>query len=252
MEKLLILSGGAMQGINFPRQFLKFISKIVKGIFKVGVIHLPKTLYFNFKYLKLSQAIELPFFVSREVCLLKAGGGVSIVGNLRTGMIRIGFGDVGIFDKKKSRTLWQVSGKVIFNGSANIGHGSKISIGENGILEIGDNFAMTAESSIVCYKLIKFGSGCLVSWDVLIMDTDFHQIKDADNIVLNKNREICLGDKVWIGCRSLVLKGTRVGNSCVIGANSFLNKAFEGDHLLVGGNPARIIKKGIDWGGDCL
>ncbi len=84
------------------------------------------------------------------------------------------------------------------------------------------------------------------------MDTDFHQITDKDNVVLNENREVCLGNKVWIGCRSLVLKGTCIGNHCVIGANSFLNKAFEGDHLMIGGNPAKILKQGVDWGGDSL
>ncbi|GEM_PF-2289783 len=105
-----------MQGVNSSRQFVTLISKIVKGVFKVGITNLPKTLYFNFKYLEFSQAIELPFFVSREVCLLSAAGKVSIASNLRTGMIRIGFGDVGIFDKKNPERFGRFSGKLFLTG----------------------------------------------------------------------------------------------------------------------------------------
>ena len=64
-------------------------------------------------------------------------------------MISIGYGEVGIFDMKRSRSIWQVYGEVVFKGKANIGHGSKISVDKNGTLELGNNFKTTAESAIV-------------------------------------------------------------------------------------------------------
>ncbi len=69
--------------------------------------------------------------------------------------------------------IGRINGIINFNGRRNIGHGSKISVGKDGILTFGQNFNITAESSIVCYNNISFGNNCLLSWDILIMDTDF-------------------------------------------------------------------------------
>jgi acetyltransferase-like isoleucine patch superfamily enzyme len=45
--------------------------------------------------------------------------------------------------------------------------------------------------------------------------------------MINEDREVIVGNRNWIGCRTTVLKGTKVGDNCVIGANSFLNKSFQ-------------------------
>ena len=45
----------------------------------------------------------------------------------------------------------------------------------------GDNFCVTANSAIVCVSNINFGSNVLLSWDILILDTDFHKIYSIDD-----------------------------------------------------------------------
>jgi len=153
---------------------MAFLSKI-KSVFNYfGAINW-KTIYINFKYFSLKKAIKLPILISRKVWLKNCSGKIEILGNIYSGMIKIGFGEVGIFDKKYSRSILELSGKIIFNGNANIGHGSKISVGKDAILNLGNNFIITAESSIVCFKKITFGDNCLISWDDLFMDTDFHK-----------------------------------------------------------------------------
>ena len=206
-----------------------------------------KTLYFNFTYLPFHQAKKLPFLVSRKVYLSQTKGVVSIEGPITTGMIRIGYGDVGIFDKKRSRSIWQVSGKVIFKGTAHLGHGSKISVGKQGVLELGPNFALTAESAIVSHKQIVFGKNCLVSWECLIMDTDFHKIYDAEGQWVNPPKEIIIGDKVWLGARNTLLKGTKIASHSIIGANSQVSKDISDQSGLFAGNPIKHLKDGIHW-----
>ncbi|MFY0630665.1 MAG: acyltransferase [Flavobacteriaceae bacterium] len=219
------------------------MSKYTKFLLRVNF----KSLIFNLKYLPFKQAIKLPFLISRKVYLMKTKGEISIESPIKTGMIKIGYGEVGIFDKKKSRSIWQVSGKVIFKGSANIGHGSKISVGQNATLEIGDNFNMTAESSIVCQKHIEFGNNCLVSWECLIMDTDFHKILDEDKKIINNPEPIIIGDKVWIGCRNLILKGSKISNNSIIGANSMVSKDISQNSGLFVGNPIQLKKENVTW-----
>ena len=206
-----------------------------------------KSLYFNLKYLPLKDAIKFPFLISKNVFFLETNGTIKIDATIKTGMIQIGYGEVGIFDMERSRSIWQVSGKVTFKGNANIGHGTKISVGENAHLELGDKFTVTAESEIVAQKNIKFGDNVLISWDCLIMDTDFHKIYDRSGEVINSPEPIIIGQKVWIGCRNVILKGSKISEGSIIGANSFLSKDISSQSGIFAGNPIRFIKGNITW-----
>ncbi|MGJ8548652.1 acyltransferase [Winogradskyella wichelsiae] len=215
-----------------------------KYIYVVKHINL-KTLHFNFKYLPFKKALRLPFFIARNVYLKKADGEVVINSRIRTGMIKIGYGDVSIFDKKRDRTIWKLTGKVIFNGNTDIGHGSCLSIG--GLLELGDNFNITAKSSIICSTNIKFGNNVLISWECLFMDSDLHIIKDENGIVINSPEPILIGRNVWIGCRCTLLKGTKIAAGSIIGAGSITTNDISKNSGLFVGSPPRLIKKNLTW-----
>ena len=207
-----------------------------------------KTIRFNLKYFPFKTALKLPVMISGNVLLLKMDGKISIDAPISTGMIKIGFGDVGIFDKKRSKSIWQVSGgTVIFKGNAIIGHGCKISIGEKGVLEFGKNISVTAETEIIAYDTIVFGNDCLISWDCLIMDTDMHEIFDKSGNQINQSKPIIIGNKVWIGCRSVILKGTKISDNSVIGTNSLISKDISDKSGVFAGNPVRFLRSDIDW-----
>lgn len=206
---------------------------------------IPKTVYFNLKYFSLKEAIKFPVIISHRVYLMEVKGKVEIQGEIHTAMIKIGFGQVGIFDNNKSRSIWEVTGKVIFKGNANVGHGSKISC--SGELILGKNFNINAESSIICCKKIKFGDNNVLSWNILIMDTDFHKIFDENGHLINQDKDINIGSNVWIGCRCLILKGSLIRDNCVVGASTFLSKPINQENVIIGGNPAKIINQNITW-----
>ena len=206
-----------------------------------------KTLYFNFKYLPFRQAVKLPFVISNKLYLRKTFGKVLLDCPISTGMVHIGYGEVGIFDDKKSRSVWDVAGTVIFKGKCHIGHGSKISVGEQGSLIFGENFTITAESTIVAYSEVRFGKNCLLSWDILVMDADLHKIKDKTGSVLNAPRPISIGNDVWIGCRCLILKGAIIPDGSILGANSTVSKKLESERCIYVGNPAESVREDITW-----
>ena len=151
------------------------------------VSSIPKTLRFNLHYFPLKTALKLPVVVSHRTYLRELHGKVELPENVETAMIKIGFGDVGHYDRKRSRTIWQVSGTVSFGGKASIGHGSKISV--RGDLKLGADFNMTAESTIVCAKEIRFGDDCLLSWDILVMDTDEHPLYNRHETARRETRD---------------------------------------------------------------
>ena len=206
---------------------------------------IPKTLRFNLHYFPLKTALKLPVVVSHRTYLRELHGKVELPEKVERAMIKIGFGDVGHYDRKRSRGIWQVSGTVSFGGKVSIGHGSKISV--RGNLCLGDGFNMTAESTIVCAKEIRFGRDCLLSWDILVMDTDEHPLFNKDNERINPDKSILVGDHVWIGCKCVLLKGAEVPNNTVVAAGTLLTSSFTGEHQVIGGNPPTALKHDIRW-----
>lgn len=210
-------------------------------------ISILKTLFFNFKYFPIKYAIRFPVILSKRVFLREISGTLIIKCEIKPALIRIGFNNVGIFDEKRSRTIWQVSGTVTFEGRTNFGHGSKISVEKTGFLSIGENVTISAESSIVCVNRITIGKNSLLSWDILIMDTDFHKIYDKTGLQFNVSKPIIIGEKVWIGCRCLILKGVQIPNNSIIAANTTITKEIKGENLILGGNPIKILKSEVTW-----
>lgn len=205
------------------------------------------TIIFNFHYFKFRDAIRFPVLVSRQFHFVEKGGRVTISAPIGFGMITIGYGHVGIFDKQRSRTLWECSGHVIFRGNATLWHGSKISVGRDGTLDIGPGHIMSAEACYVVHHHVKIGGDVGASWEVLVMDTDFHPITDADGKVINPPEEIFIGDHVWIGCRSLILKGSRIPDSSVIAAGTIVTGKLPSGNTIYAGVPARAVRSGVQW-----
>lgn len=205
-----------------------------------------KTLRFNLRYFKLKDALKLPVVISKHVYLRTCRGEIIIEAPLKFGMIEIGYGDVGIFDDKKDRAIWHVMGKVIFERNASIGHGSKISVEENAELRLGENFRITANSTLFVSEKIHFGKNCLLSWDILVMDSDVHKIMDGEKY-LNPNKPVIVADNTWIGCRCTILKGTCIPEGSVIAANTLLHSTLDEAHAVYGGNPSKKLSSNINW-----
>lgn len=92
------------------------------------------------------------------------------------------------------------------------------------------------------------GKDILISWDTLFMDTDFHYVSkvgEIDNAVNEK--EIIIGNHVWIGCRATVLKGAALSDNCVVAAGSVVTKSFKETSTLIAGNPVAVKRQGVEW-----
>ena len=69
---------------------------------------------------------------------------------------------------------------------------------------------------------------------------DFVQINRG--CVLHAVGEIKIGNNVWIGAKAIILPGINIGDNSVIAAGSVVTKNVAAN-ILVGGNPACIIKR---------
>ncbi len=209
------------------------------------ILGLPKSIYVNFRLLPLKDAIKLPIIVSSKTILSSLNGSVSF-DKVKTGVVRIGFGNVAMIDYKYQRTILHIGGHIHFKGKCKIGLASKLMIYGN--LDIGKNFLLSGNGSIICAKYISIGNNTSVAWESLIMDTDEHPIYDKAKNILNEDSPIYIGDDVWIAARSVILKGAVIPNGCIIGANSLIAKKFHIEKSIIVGNPARVLKEDITWG----
>lgn len=123
----------------------------------------------------------------------------------------------------------------------------KISVKEHASLFLGNNIWVTGgNTTIICNKNIMINDDCLLSWDILLMDTDFHKILNSDNTIINKEKHIHIGKHVWIGCRTTILKGVSIANNNVIAANSTITKSISTENCIIGRN-TEMLKTGIQW-----
>lgn len=90
------------------------------------------------------------------------------------------------------------------------------------------------------------GNNSIISWNCLILDTDLHRIYKDGNII-NENKPIEIGNHVWIGAKSTIFKGTKIADGSVIGAGSFCTGLLSDEKSIYAGQPAKLIKKNINW-----
>jgi len=211
----------------------------------IKLLSIPKTIWVNFRFLPYKQAVKMPIAVAYDTSFKAVMSGVIFDCPLRRSMIRIGFHQVPACQRKKTEV--RVDGILEFRGEAHIGNGSIIFVAKKGRMSLGDDFKISASSSVLCYKEIRFGRNIQFSWDCLVMDSDTHSIIDELGNTYNNNKPIEFGDNIWIGCRCTILKGSKIPDNCVIGSMSLVSGCKFDNNTIIAGHPAKSIRKIGGW-----
>lgn len=165
--------------------------------------------------------------------------------NIKTkNRLQIGIDYVG-FILKSDKTFLNIKGKLELSSNYSIGRGCRFDIGENALVTIGEGGYTNSNTNFIIRHKLVIGDDCIISWDCQFLDEDFHYIEYKDK--QESDNAILIGDRVWIGCGAKIYKGTIIPSGCVIASNSVVRGKFNEENLIIGGNPARIIKKDIKW-----
>jgi acetyltransferase-like isoleucine patch superfamily enzyme len=110
---------------------------------------------------------------------------------------------------------------------------------------IGDHTGMSG--GVICAAgLVEIGRRCLLGADVMIFDTDFHPLEPDGRRFVRPDwpafhRPTIIEDDVFIGTRSIVAKGIRIGRGSVIGAGSVVSTDIPAG-VIAAGVPAKVIR----------
>lgn len=205
--------------------------------------YLLQSIYFNFHYLPIRQAIKLPILLYKPH-LLQCDGQIIIESeDIYTGMIQLGVTKSLFFSNSGMRWINE-GGKCVFNGRCILGNNASVFIAKGGSLIFGSNFISTVNGKICARQKVVFGENVLLGWGVIVMDSSFHRLKkkNGDHKEGDIDKEIVVGRDNWFGVNCLILKGTKTPDYCIFGANSLLNKDYSNNpsYILMAGNPVEI------------
>ena len=161
------------------------------------------------------------------------------------GKLVMGYGDGATASSKHSGCNVELldNASLVLKGHSCIGYNSSLRLEPDATIEIGDNTYFSANALVRAKKRIKIGDNCSISWNVTVLDSDFHAFV-VDGKTIEGAEDVCIGNNVWIGNNVIILKGVTVGDAAIIGAGSVVTKNVP-PNTAVAGNPARVIKAGV-------
>jgi len=146
----------------------------------------------------------------------------------------------GTFDCGKNVTILS-SGSELINSC-------RIVVFPDATLSVGDYTGMS-QVSIVCKHKVTIGQHCKIGTGVKIIDTNFHNTdwrirRTSEDLKSAKTAPISIGNDCFIGTRSIICKGVKIGDRAIIAAGSVVVKDIPND-CIAGGNPCKVIKNNL-------
>lgn len=130
-------------------------------------------------------------------------------------------------------------------GTVQILRGVRVFINDGAHLEMGTRSYINDCSTLTCFENIKIGSGCAISWNTNILDTNIHELT-VEGRLRPRSDPVIIGDQVWIGTGAIILAGTTIGDQAIVAAGSVVTSDVPSG-AIVGGNPARVISENASW-----
>jgi acetyltransferase-like isoleucine patch superfamily enzyme len=118
-------------------------------------------------------------------------------------------------------------------------------------LRVGERCVLGARITITAHESIEIGDDVWFGQDVFISDAS-HGYQDPEIPVgqqFGAHQSVSIGSGSWIGHGAIILPGARIGRNSVVAAGSVVRGVVD-DHTVVGGVPARVIRRlepGVGW-----
>lgn len=112
-------------------------------------------------------------------------------------------------------------------------HNVEINVRDNAVVEIGSNVFLNSGCIITAREKVIIGNHTIFGPNVIVYDND-HKV--CNGRVLDNEYEtapVTIGSNVWIGAGAVILKGSYIGDHCVIAAGSVIKGRIESNHMVI-------------------
>lgn len=112
--------------------------------------------------------------------------------------------------------------------------GAKIRVRRGAVCILGNNVSINSFNIIVCRERIEIGNDVQLGPNVFIYDHD-HDFRAQGGLKAMKYKTgaVYIGNNVWIGANSVILRGTRIGDNSVVGAGSVLKGTYQPNSIII-------------------
>lgn len=121
--------------------------------------------------------------------------------------------------------------------------GSKVRVRKGAEVQIGENSSLNHGCMVISHEKIIIGKDVQFGPNVLIYDHD-HDFRAKNGLKELKYRTstVEIGDNVWIGANTVILRGTKIGNNCVVGAGSIVRGEYHENSIIVQKRENEVVK----------
>lgn len=143
------------------------------------------------------------------------------------------------------------SGTISIGKKCGMRRGCEIMVSENGHINIGNEVFLNKGCIIAAHDNIVIGNKTRFGPYTMIFDHDY-DYKNSD--VKKRDRHISapviIGNNVWIGAGVIILKGTKIGDNCVVGAGCVLKGNYEPKTVII--QKSNVDIKEIKYVEECV
>lgn len=215
------------------------ILQILNFIKLGGVVN---TLKLNFKALPIQQALHLPIIVGKDIEIKGIHRGcIECYGGTGSVLIGINQGSFSMHRGIKSRIDFSKRGKLTFKGKAVFYKCFHMYI--NGNVHIGNDFHGNTGFVLSCGDSISFGDGCLLGWNVTVIDGDGHKLLRNGKPSCNQ-KGVSIGNNCWLAANVTVLKGVQLKPHTIVPFGSVLTRSNKEEYTVFNNN---VLKTDMDW-----
>ncbi len=172
----------------------------------------------------------------------------ALVGRVFQGGVRVALSNYYLRGCRKGslvsvngRPMVSNHGEMIFDDEVRVWSNvvqAKLFTGEHGKLVVGKNSRING-AHIDASELIQIGCNVRIAPYSIIIDSDFHDIRD--HFATGKSKPIIIEDDVWIATRATILKGVRIGRGSVVASGAVVTRDVP-PNSVVAGIPAKVIR----------
>ena len=125
--------------------------------------------------------------------------------------------------------------------------GAKLRVRKKAECVMGRNVSLNSNDMIVCHERIVIGDDVQLSPNVQIYDHD-HDFRCEGGVKEMKFRTapVEIGSNVWIGANTVILRGTRIGDNCVVAAGSVIKGDFPANTTIIQHRQTQVCEREVN------